>query len=213
MGEKLLEDGYELNVYNRSGEKMKPLIEKGAKPAESPAKAASDADIIISILTNSDAVKECALGENGILNSMKDGAVYCDMSTVSAAWAEEIEQIFVMRGHRFIQAPVLGSVPQVNLKKLIVFAGGKDSSIQKIEPVLKSFSSDIFSFPSAKKSIIIKLAFNMLIAHMTVGLGQSLVFMKKCGLNPDVFMDVLGKSVLNSTLLQTKGKAISGSEF
>jgi len=213
MAEKILEAGHTLTVYNRTVEKARPLVDKGAVIAATPADTARNSEVVISILTDPNAVKEVSLGEKGIRSGLSENSVHCDMSTVSASWAEEIEQLYVMNSKHFIHAPVLGSLPQVKSASLLVFSGGKKKYQDILEPLFKSFSSNVWHFDSAKKAAIIKLSFNMLIAHMITGLGQSMVFLEKSGIEPKLFLEILEKSSLFAPLYKTKGEAILKRDF
>src|SRR6266446_5438119 len=82
MASNLLKAGYKLTVWNRSAEKCKPFARKGARLAESPAAAIRDADLVIYILSNDQAVEEVVFGANGILSGIKEGQIAMDMSTV-----------------------------------------------------------------------------------------------------------------------------------
>ncbi|MDH5657542.1 MAG: NAD(P)-dependent oxidoreductase, partial [Spirochaetia bacterium] len=184
MAEKILKAGHELKVYNKTKEKALPLKSKGALIVDYPAEAAHGSDVVISIVTDPNAVKQVSLGERGIRAGLSENSVHCDMSTVSASWAEEIEQLYVMNSKKFIHAPVLGSLPQIESASLLVFCGGKSTYQEILQPIFDCFAKEVWHFDSAKKAAVVKLSFNMMIAHMTVGLGQSMVFLQKSGIDP-----------------------------
>ena len=126
MASNLLKAGYKLTVWNRSGEKCKPFARKGARVAESPADAIRDADLVIYMLSNDQAVEEVVFGANGILSGIKEGQIAMDMSTVLPATSLREEQAYSKRGVDFLDAPVFGSKNEsANAELWIMAAGNK----------------------------------------------------------------------------------------
>ena len=213
MTSKLLEKGYRVHIHNRTRATSAKLVEIGAIWENTPRAVAEKSDVIMSIVKDPQAVRDIALGENGVLSGMSKESVFAEMSTVSPAWAEELEGIAKERCLRYIQAPVLGSVPQINEEKLLVFAGGDVSDVERIEPVWSAFSAKIWRMEKPSQSAGVKLACNMLVAHMTMGLGQSILFAEKNGVDGSVFLDILSNSILGCGLYSGKGNLIQSRQF
>lgn len=213
MAEQLLAAGHTVLVYNRTREKAQPLLAKGAHWADSPADVARQCEVVLSIVTDPAAVEQISFGERGILHALDAQSVHCDMSTVSPAWSRHMAQTYQQAGKRFVQAPVLGGRKQILEGTLLVFGGGAEEDLNRCEPAWRAFSNKIWRFSSAEQSATTKLACNMMIAHMMVGLGQSLLFAAKGGVSPSTLLDILANSNLGAPMYSTKGKAVLERNF
>lgn len=213
MVERLLATGHQVYLFNRTQEKARPLIDKGARWADTPAEVAAQSEVVISIVTDPAAVEQIALKENGVLSALPADSVHCDMSTVSVSWSRRIAQVYREQGKRFVQAPVLGSKKQIEDGVLLVFAGGDEESISRCEAAWRAFASHIWRFPTAEMAATTKLACNMMIAHMIVGLGQSLLFAAKSGISPGTLIDILAHSSLGAPMYSAKGKTLLERNF
>lgn len=213
MAERLLAAGHTVFVYNRTREKAQPLLAKGAHWADSPADVARQCEVVLSIVTDPAAVEQISFGERGILHALDAQGVHCDMSTVSPAWSRHMAQTYQQAGKRFVQAPVLGGRKQILEGTLLVFGGGAEEDLNRCEPAWRAFSNKIWRFSSAEQSATTKLACNMMIAHMMVGLGQSLLFAAKGGVSPSTLLDILANSNLGAPMYSTKGKAVLERNF
>ncbi len=213
IAERLLVTGHEVVVYNRTREKAEPLLHLGAQWADSPAEVARQSEVVISIVTDPTAVEQVTFGERGVFHVLSPQSVHCDMSTVSVAWTHHIAHAYRQAGKRFVQAPVLGGRKQILEGTLLVFGGGAEEDVQYCEPAWRAFSDKIWRFPTAEQATVTKLACNMLIAHMMVGLGQSLLFAAKGGVSPATLIDILSRSNLGAPMYSTKGKALLERNF
>jgi len=213
MASKLLEKGYHLHIHNRTKATAAQLVDTGAIWEDTPRAVAEKSEVILSIVKDPQAVRDIALGDYGVLSGMSKESVFAEMSTVSPKWAEELEGIARERGLRYIQAPVLGSVPQIHAEKLLVFAGGELQDVERVEPVWNAFTAKIWRMEKPSQSAGVKLACNMLVAHMTMGLGQSILFAEKNGVEASVFLDILTNSILGCGLFSGKGNLIRSRQF
>lgn len=213
IAERLLTVGHTVFVYNRTRQKAEPLLAQGAYWADSPAEVTRQCEVVISIVTDPAAVEQVSLGEQGILPALGAESVHCDMSTVSPAWSRHMAETYRRAGKRFVQAPVLGGRKQILEGTLLVFGGGSEEDVDRCEPAWRAFSDKIWRFPTADQATTTKLACNMMIAHMMVGLGQSLLFAAKGGVSPSVLLDILSKSNLGAPMYSTKGKAVLERNF
>ena len=213
MAARLLNAGFPLAVYNRTKGKSVPLVEAGAMWCDSPKKVAERSDIVISMLSNSEVLSECAVGSNGVLEGAQRGCVHVDMSTVSPSITRELGKRYREAGYSFVHSPVLGSLPQATDGSLLLFVGGDESAYLRVESVLKTLSSTIWRFKKPEQASHMKLLCNMFIAGMGTTLAQALVYAKKADVDPYVLLDVLNHSALNAPMYQTKGKSILERNF
>src|SRR5207245_7296737 len=146
MASNLLKAGYKLTVWNRSAEKCKPFARKGARAAESPADAIRDADLVIYMLSNDQAVEEVVFGANGILSGIKEGQIAMNMSTVLPATSLREQQAYAKRGVDFLDAPVFGSKQESADAKLWIMAAGNQAVFEKLKPVLEHLGQTVHYF-------------------------------------------------------------------
>lgn len=213
MAKRLLNNGYELVVYNRTKEKILKLGDKGITPVESPAEIVKNCDIAISMLADSKALENIAYDKNGIFNNLKNGFIHIDMSTVSPSTTLKLYSDYKKQGAYFIHAPVLGSKTQAGDGTLLIFAGGDKSAIEKCEEIFKVLGKKTWKFDSVEKATILKLAMNSMIATMIVALSQAFVLAEKSGISKEIVLEVLENSALNSAMYQNKGKTIINGNF
>lgn len=213
MAAKLLEAGYPVVVHNRTQSRAADLIAQGARWAETPACLAAQCDVVISVVTDPHAVMQISLESNGVLAQLPATSVHCDMSTITPEAARQIAERYRAQGKRFVQAPVLGSRKQIALGELLVFGGGSEADVQRCEPVWKVFSQRVWHLPTAEAAATLKLACNLLIAHMILGLGQSLIFAGKGGVAPALLLDVLSASALACPMYASKGRTLLERNF
>ncbi|KAB2909495.1 MAG: NAD(P)-dependent oxidoreductase [Ignavibacteriales bacterium] len=213
MAERFLNAGYSLNIYNRTPGKGEELKNKGATLRNSPFEVAKNSDVVFTMLTNSEALEEVALSENGVLKGLHQGGIHIDCSTVLATTTSKLYEKYKKEGKNFIHAPVLGSTTQATDGVLLIFAGGDKEIIEKIKPLLSRFSKSVRTFDHPSKASNIKIALNSIISGTIGMLSQAMVFLQKTGVDNEVFLDVLAESTLNSSTIQFKGNNILDRNF
>src|SRR5258708_25334776 len=211
--ERLLATGHSVVIWNRTYETAKPVLAAGAGWADSPAEVAFRSQVVITFVTDQAAVNQVTGGPEGIFSRLPDDSVHVDMSTVLPASANKFAGIYEGSGKRFIQAPVLGSKKQITTGELLIFAGGAIENVEFCLPVLESLGKPCWHFGTPGASATAKLACNMLLAHTIVGLGQSLSFAEKGGVDPSTLLEILGDSALASPMIASKGKTIVAGDF
>jgi 3-hydroxyisobutyrate dehydrogenase len=200
MGEKILAAKHSLIVYNRTAEKTKPLVDKGAVQASSPVEVIEKSDIIITMLANGDAVREMLFGAR---TSFKNKTVL-QMSTISAAESKEFDKKTRALDGQYLEAPVLGSGPQIREGKLIVMVGGPYKLYEKYSPALKVFTKRPLYIGEVGKAAALKLAFNQLIASLTAAFSLSFGIVQREGINTEIFMNILRQSALYAPTFDKK---------
>lgn len=209
----LLAAGHAVRVYNRTAEKTERLVAAGALPAETPAQTAAGSHIVITMLTDPDAVNAVTFGPDGILDALPFEGVHTDMSTVTPQSAASLAAAYASAGKRFVQAPVLGNKKHIADGKLLIFAGGLDDDIDACEAAWRAFSTEVRRFPDAAQASTAKLASNMLIGQMILALGQTLVYARAGGIDPSTMLDIIMASNLASPMYANKGKSLIERNF
>ena len=213
MASNLLKAGYKLTVWNRSAEKCKPFARKGARLAESPADAIRDADLVIYMLSNDQAVEEVVFGANGILSGIKEGQIAMDMSTVLPATSLREQQAYSKRGVDFLDAPVFGSKNESAEAKLWIMAAGKKHTFEKVKPVLQHLGQTIHYFGKNGNATAMKLVGNLIVALELEALSEGLVLARKAGLDLSTVMEVIKVADFRSPLLVSNGQNILRRDF
>jgi glyoxylate/succinic semialdehyde reductase len=213
MAARLQKAGFQLAVHNRTKQKAASFVEEGATWCDSPLEVAEKSEIVFSMLSNSEALSECAFGSHGVLKGARKGGVHVDMSTVSPAITKELAERYRNAGCIFLHSPVLGSVPQATDGSLLLFVGGNGAGFLRAEPALKTLSNRIWRFENPEQASYMKLLCNMFIAGMGTTLAQALVFAEKANVDPYILLDVLNHSALNAPMYQTKGKSMLERNF
>jgi len=213
MATRLVKAGHTLVIHNRTKSKGDSLLTAGARWGNNPAEVARESEIVFTMLSTPDVLKETALGAHGILTGLKKDGIHVDCSTVSPAVTRHLELEYSSRGRVFLHCPVLGSVPQASDGSLLLLVGGAPDAIQRVESVLKDFGSKIWKFNLAEDASHAKLLCNLFIAGAITTLGQAIVFAEKASVPPLTILDIIGNSALNSPAFQTKGKSILEGNF
>jgi 3-hydroxyisobutyrate dehydrogenase-like beta-hydroxyacid dehydrogenase len=213
VSQRLLAAGHTVALYNRTPEKADALVESGATLYPTPAALAAESEIVLSCLLDGNALRAVCEGENGVLATLPPNAIFADMSTIAPAEAECMAQQFRTAKRRYIQAPILGSIRQIESGTLLIFAGGKEAEIVQCETVWQAFASRVWHFKTPREAATTKLACNLFIAHTIVGLGQSLLLAKKGGVRPELLLSIFQNSALNSPMVASKGKTLLERNF
>jgi 3-hydroxyisobutyrate dehydrogenase len=202
MGGRLLEAGYPLTVYNRTPEKARPLVDRGARWAKTPAEAVAGANIIFSMLADDAASRKVWLKENGALAAAEPNAILVESSTVTVRWIEELGEAARKRGLTLIDAPVTGSKPQAAAGQLFFLAGGPEEAIAKIAPVLKPMSRGMVYLGPSGSGARMKLINNFVCAVQASALAEAIGLIERSGLDPAKAISVLTEGAPGSPLVK-----------
>ena len=153
--------GYPMVVLDVREEATKPLVEKGARLAGSPAEVARLSDVIFTSLPTPSEVDEVAIGPDGILEGIKEGSVYLDLSTCGPNLVRRLEPMFRQKGAYMLDAPVLSSPQKAIERKLIVMVGGEREVFERIRSILPAFSDQVLYAGALGSGCICKVATNM----------------------------------------------------
>ncbi len=213
MAKRLLDAGFPLYIYNRSVEKTESLSKSGAIVCGSISEVGTQSDILFTMLTGSEALESVTLGEKGILNSLAEGAIHVDCSTILASTSNKLFEVYKSQKKHFIHSPVLGSVTQATDGILLMFPGGDKEPLEKVLPLINHLAKSVWKFDHPSQSTNLKIGLNSIIAGTIAMLSQSMVFLEKAGIDNSVFLEVLSNSALNSTTIQFKGSNILDRNF
>lgn len=185
MAGHLLKAGYEVVVYTRSKEKADELIAKGAKWAATPKEVAQQSNVIISMVGYPSDVEEIYLGEKGIIENGKEGAILIDMTTSTPSLAVKMSEEAKKRGIEVLDAPVSGGDIGARDAKLTIMVGGDAMAFETILPILECMGSNIVHQGPAGSGQHAKMSNQIAIASNMIGVTEAISYAQKAGLDPE----------------------------
>ncbi|MBB3106034.1 3-hydroxyisobutyrate dehydrogenase [Psychrobacter luti] len=197
MAENLLKAGYALSVYDLSEEATQRLQQAGASVADSPKDAASNAQVVISMLPAGKHVHSVYLGENGaagLLAELPKGTLVIDSSTIAAADARMVAESASKLGIDFLDAPVSGGTGGAIAGTLTFIVGGSADAFAKAEPILAVMGKNIFHAGNHGAGQVAKICNNMLLGILMAGTAEAINLGVKNGLDPKVLSDIMLQS-------------------
>lgn len=196
MAKRLLEHGYQLMAYNRTPEAAEVLVKFGATVAGSIAELASEAHVILSSLSNDEAVKSVYTHPEGVLAYAHPGAAVIEMSTVSPATSRELYDLSSEAGVKFLDSPVSGSTPAAEQGALTIFCGGDEELFQAAQPIFSSIASRNFYLGGSGSGTAMKLVANTLLGVGMQAIAESVALGRKEGLDRHRLLEVLAHTAV-----------------
>ena len=213
MAGNLLKNGYELVVYNRTKEKAKPLEEKGAKIAGSPAEAGEVSGILFTMLASPDAVKETALGNEGFLNSLKKNSLWIDSSTVNPSFSREMNRKAREKGIRFLDAPVAGTIGPAEKGELIFFAGGDETDFDEAKPLMEAMGKKVIHVGVNGMGTSMKMVVNLMLGNAMIAFAEAMTLGESLGLPKEALFNTLLGGPVTAPFLSGKKEKIQHKKF
>ncbi len=221
MARNLAHAGHEVTVYNRTPGRAEALAGE-VTVAASIAEAAADAEVVVTMLSDDDAVECVVLGapaEGGqvtdhLVASLGSGAVHVSMSTISPALAHRLAYAHEAAGQGFVSAPVFGRPDAAEARRLAVVAAGSPEAIEKARPVLEGMSAVIHVVGVQPwLANVVKLAGNFMLASMIEALGEAFAFARKAGVEAEALVPVIVKGLPWSAIVEAYGEAVAAQRF
>ena len=201
IAEKYLSAGIKVGVFNRTKEKAERLANKGAEAFQTSAQLIEKYDVVFVVLTDYHAVCS-ALFENNSINFA--GKTIIQISTISPEESVLLSERIEKAGGVFIEAPALGSIPQIKAGELIVLFGGSKKEFEANEKIFKPVSSQVFYIGETGTASAVKLALNQLIVSLTAAFSTSLGLVLNSEADVDKFMEILRASALYAPTFDKK---------
>jgi 3-hydroxyisobutyrate dehydrogenase-like beta-hydroxyacid dehydrogenase len=212
MATNLLEADHELAVWNRSPERAGPLVEAGARRADSPADAASDTRATVLMITNAEAVQEVLFGDKGVVQGLCPGAAVINMGTIGAVATTRIAKTLGELGYRMLDAPVSGSTPVAAAGELAIMVGGDEETFEEFELVLAAMGEKISLMGEVGSGSRMKLINNLILGANMAALSEGLALGEAAGLPVEKQLEVILAGGAASGVAQRRsGNLISGS--
>ena len=214
MAANLLAAGFPLTVYNRSQERCQPLAEGGAQVAASPRHAAEGADIVLTMVSDDNALAAVCEGDDGLLAGLASGTVHAAMSTIAPATSDRLAPMHEDRGVSYVAAPVFGRPDMAQAAKLSIVAAGPESALRRLEPVFAAVGQKVFAVgDKASAANVVKLAGNFMIAAAIEAMGEALALAEKHGIDREKAMEVYSSTLFACPIYKGYGAAIATERF
>lgn len=205
---RLIEAGHTVTGWNRSRDKAEPLLAAGMLWAATPRKAAEDAEIVFSIVTDSAAVKAVALGPDGIKAGLRQGGIYIDMSTIEPDASRAVAAEFTAAGSIMLDGPLSGSPVTVKAGLASVMIGGDEAAFERAKPVLLAIGPKVTRIGGNGLACQMKIAVNLLLMVEVICFGEAIALAEQGGVERAVAVDAVLKSVAASPVLGYRGPFI-----
>jgi 3-hydroxyisobutyrate dehydrogenase-like beta-hydroxyacid dehydrogenase len=212
MGElivpRLMAAGHTVTGWNRSKDKAVTLVEAGMLWAEHPRAVAEQSDIVFSIVTDAKAVKAVALGPDGIVSGLKKGGIYIDMSTIEPDESRAVAAEFAKAGSIMLDGPLSGSPVTVKAGNASVMIGGDEAAYERAKPVLLAIGPKVMRIGGNGLACQTKIAVNLLLMVEVIAFGEAVALAEKGGVQRDIVVEAILKSVAASPVLGYRGPFI-----
>jgi len=213
MAGHLIDKGFAVTCYNRTKEKAQPLIDKGAKWADTPKAVAEASDVIFTIVGFPSDVRSTILGDNGVLAGGKKGDIIVDMTTSEPSLAVEIAAAAKAKGVLSVDAPVSGGDIGAREARLSIMIGGDKEVVDALKPCWEAMGKTIVHQGPAGSGQHTKMVNQTLIASGMVALAEGLLYAYKAGLDLNTVLLSVGPGAAGSWSLANYGPRIIKNDF
>ncbi len=213
LARSLIEAGFDLTVHDLNEGAAAPLIEKGARFAETPKAAAENAETVITCLPSPAATEAVMTGENGILLTLARGATWIEMSTNDPDAIKALAARAGQQGVRTLEAPVTGGVHRAASGEITVLAGGDEAVFQAHRPLLEAMGGEVIYMGELGKASVIKVITNMLAFIHLVAAGEALMLAKTADLDLTKVFQAIKASSGNSFVHETESQVILNGSY
>lgn len=208
MVPRLLAAGYKVTGWNRTKAKAQSLIDAGMGWADTPRAVAEVSDVVFTVVTDGKAVKEVALGPDGIIAGLRPGGIYIDMSTIAPEVTREVADTFATKGLVMLDAPISGSPVTLAQGNASVMVGGDEAAFEKVKPVLLAIGPKVTRIGESGLAVKMKIAVNLLLMVEVIAFGEAVALAEKGGVSREAAVDAIMKSVAASPVLGYRGPFI-----
>jgi 2-hydroxy-3-oxopropionate reductase len=213
MSKNMLKAGYELVIFDINTAAVEEVAGEGAQVAHSPKEVAAMSDVIITMLPNSPHVKEVVLGENGVIDGAKSGAILIDMSSIAPLASKEVAARLLEKGVEMLDAPVSGGEPKAVDGTISVMVGGKKEIFDKCYDIMDSMAGSVVYTGDIGAGNITKLANQIIVALNIAAMSEALVLATKAGVEPELVYQAIRGGLAGSTVLDAKAPLVLDRKF
>jgi 2-hydroxy-3-oxopropionate reductase len=206
MAANLVAAGYDVTVHNRSRGAVDELAQAGARAADGPAAVAAEADVVITMLPDSPDVEAVVLGEGGVAEGIRSGALFVDMSTISPAVSRRVHAELAERGVEAVDAPVSGGEPAARDGQLAIMAGGSEEAVSRAQPIFDVLGKATTHIGPAGAGQVAKAANQVVVALNIQAVAEALLLARRAGVDPARVREALLGGFASSRVLEVHGE-------
>jgi 3-hydroxyisobutyrate dehydrogenase-like beta-hydroxyacid dehydrogenase len=207
MAARLLDAGYPIYGESRSRDGAEKLIDEGLQWRDTAREVAEAADVILTSLPDDEVIEEVASGPDGILAGIDSGKTWVDTSTISPKKSRDLAGRVRERGAAMLDAPVSGSVPQVQSGTLTIMVGGDEGAYRRVEPILRELGTPEYIGDNGH-GLVVKLAINISLGVQMLAFAEGLLLAERSGVDRQCALDVMEESAIGSPMLRARASLI-----
>jgi len=196
IAQRLLDHGYRVEVYDRDSAKTEAIAANGADVAKSVFELARTAEVLLSCLTNDEAVRSVYSGATGVLAAARPGTAVLEMSTISPESSRELHRLGAQRGIEVLDVAISGSTPAAERGMLTLLVGGREDLFRAAEPIFQSVAKQYFLLGGPGSGTSMKLVVNTLLGLGMQAIAEAVVLGEKAGLDRKRLLEVLSKTAV-----------------
>src|SRR5215813_11097429 len=205
MGGNIQKADYPMVVFDIRDSAMQPFVNNGARAAGSPAEVARLSDVVFTSLPGPKEVGEVATGARGVLEGIKPGGIYVDLSTSRPTLIRRIEPMFRQKGAHVLDAPVSGGKTGAATRNLAVMVGGERAIFERVRPILDAFGDKVFYAGAIGAGLVCKLAHNMVGHSVRQALAEALTLAVKAGVETEAAWECIRRGALGRMVYLHEG--------
>ncbi|XP_062388699.1 cytokine-like nuclear factor N-PAC isoform X3 [Sardina pilchardus] len=209
----LLKMGHVVTVWNRTAEKCDLFIQEGARLGRTPAEVVSMCEITFSCVSDPKAARDLVLGPSGVLQGIRPGKCYVEMSTIDPETVAELSQVITSRGGRFLEAPVSGSQQLSNEGMLVILAAGERSVYEDCSSCFQAMGKTSFFLGEVGNAARMMLILNMVQGSYMATIAEGLTLAQATGQSQQTFLDILCQGQMASSFVDQKCQNILQGNF
>jgi 3-hydroxyisobutyrate dehydrogenase len=213
MALRLLAAGHDVTVWNRSREKLAPVLAKGAREADSPAAVARAAEILLMCVTDQRAAEEVLFGRGGVIEGAPRGMVVVDFSSIAPASTREFCRRLAEKGVGLVDAPVSGGVPGAEKGTLAIMAGGREEDIERVRPVVMQLAARFTRMGDAGAGQTTKLCNQIIVGSLLPVIAEAVRLAEATGVDAKRLPEALKGGFADSLPLQVFGARMAARTF
>jgi 3-hydroxyisobutyrate dehydrogenase len=213
MAGNLARAGFSVRAWDRSREKAEPLTGDGAAVVDTPADAARGASIVVTIVSDLNAVLAVMDGPHGFLSNAREGLIWVQMSTIGLGGTERCAELAHSRDVCLVDAPVLGTKAPAEEGKLIVLGSGPAETREQLEELFAAIGKKTMWVGEAGAGSRLKLVINAWILALLEGIAETIALAEGAGIDPELFLEAVSSGPLDLPYLQTKARAMLERKF
>jgi 3-hydroxyisobutyrate dehydrogenase-like beta-hydroxyacid dehydrogenase len=209
MATNLVKAGHEVNVWNRTPGKQV----EGARSAATPAEAVQGVEVVWLCISDTAAVESVLFGTSGAEQSLAEGMIISDSSTISPAATRKFAERLQKKGVQYVDSPMTGSKIGAENGTLLFIVGGDEEAIEKLKPLYAAMGKKIFRMGETGKGQSAKLVMNLQIAMIYEGFAEALTLAAKLGVDAESLMPLINMSMVKSGVVEYKAPFVLQRDF